>query len=144
MRGVPNGKETRTICWDCSNACGACSWSKDFTPVEGWEIEEIMHKDGTGGCAVIKCPQFVKEDRENRKLDLDEQGCLRMVERLMEITREDYMDGETKTEAEIERFLRGHGAARVHRLENPEAVIRMLKKAKIEYRKKRAQSLMVK
>lgn len=25
-----------TLCWSCKNACGGCSWSKSFAPVEGW------------------------------------------------------------------------------------------------------------
>lgn len=32
-------KETRKhsqLCWNCEKACGKCSWSKNFTPVPGW------------------------------------------------------------------------------------------------------------
>ena len=28
---------TETICWGCSKACGHCSWSKEFKPVDGWD-----------------------------------------------------------------------------------------------------------
>lgn len=24
-------------CWSCKNCLGGCSWSKDGTPVEGWQ-----------------------------------------------------------------------------------------------------------
>lgn len=27
------------LCWYCDKAGGLCSWSKDFTPVEGWDAE---------------------------------------------------------------------------------------------------------
>lgn len=30
-------KEQETLCWCCEKACGCCSWSHDFTPVEGWD-----------------------------------------------------------------------------------------------------------
>ena len=26
-----------TLCWKCERACGGCSWSADFVPVDGWE-----------------------------------------------------------------------------------------------------------
>ncbi len=27
-----------TLCWDCKNATGGCSWSKKLVPVAGWEV----------------------------------------------------------------------------------------------------------
>lgn len=33
-----------TLCWTCQNACGGCSWSKSFTPVEGWDAKPTKHK----------------------------------------------------------------------------------------------------
>lgn len=29
-------KKHSTICWNCKKACGGCSWSRDFVPVDGW------------------------------------------------------------------------------------------------------------
>ena len=26
-----------TLCWSCEKASGGCSWSKNFTPVDGWK-----------------------------------------------------------------------------------------------------------
>ena len=59
----------QNICWDCQNAVGRCSWSRDFTPVEGWdavnvpyqpwETQYVKHRD----TYIIKgCPQFVKDE----------------------------------------------------------------------------------
>ena len=28
-----------TLCWSCDNACGGCSWSQEFRPIEGWDAE---------------------------------------------------------------------------------------------------------
>ena len=27
------------LCWACQKACGDCSWSSCFQPVEGWTAE---------------------------------------------------------------------------------------------------------
>ena len=134
-----------TICWDCVNACrSGCSWSENFTPVEGWEAEHIVdEKKGTDTYRVIRCPQFAKESRANRNRNLDEEGCIRMVEQLMKLTREDYIK-DPKLQPEIERFLRGKGASRVHRIADPEKVIRKLKKAALAYKKRKAQQALVK
>lgn len=51
-----------TLCWRCGNACAKCSWSKDFTPVEGWVAIPTKVKDSHEGTIdsflVLKCPQF--------------------------------------------------------------------------------------
>lgn len=56
-----------TLCWDCKNALGGCSWSQRFDPVDGWEaivtkpavyLSEAMQK--IPDYCVIKCPEFKK------------------------------------------------------------------------------------
>ena len=51
-----------TLCWNCSNAYGQCSWSKDFTPVEGWNAERKDVKVTVQGYVtsyiVFECPLF--------------------------------------------------------------------------------------
>ena len=53
-----------TLCWKCQKACGGCSWSKDFTPVENWnavptKIKAYGTGDGTiDSYRVIECPEF--------------------------------------------------------------------------------------
>ena len=73
----------------------------------------------------------MKDTRQ--RTELDTEACVTMIEKLLEITREDYIKGGEKTEEEIERFLRGHGASKVHRIVNPEAVIAMLKEDKKKF-----------
>ena len=57
----------QTLCWDCANALGGCSWSEypTQTPVEGWEAErrDIHNKQGEDieSYIVIKCPQFIRD-----------------------------------------------------------------------------------
>lgn len=58
-----------TLCWKCANACGGCSWSADFIPVDGWNaIPTIISANhGCGLYADIEsyivksCPRF-KDD----------------------------------------------------------------------------------
>lgn len=54
---------TTTICWDCKNATGGCSWSKYLTPVKGWKadlIEETQSKPYTT-YSVNECPKFIRD-----------------------------------------------------------------------------------
>lgn len=57
-----------TLCWNCEKACGRCSWSKNFTPVEGWKAVPTKIACGYkyGGVKphivdsfdVYECPEF--------------------------------------------------------------------------------------
>ena len=51
------------LCWDCKKACGGCSWSSCFKPVDGWDAEESIVKDNSGDIIsykVKKCPEFIR------------------------------------------------------------------------------------
>lgn len=71
-RGYKDGKDQ--LCWYCEKAGGLCSWSKDFTPVEGWEAEpdvlRIREKEnGVVQTYYIKaCPEYepLKTLRESK------------------------------------------------------------------------------
>lgn len=58
---------TDTLCWDCQNACGGCSWSEDFIPVKGWKAKPTKLKGygdtHTDSFHVIKCPKYIKDKR---------------------------------------------------------------------------------
>jgi hypothetical protein len=50
-------------CWTCRNACGGCSWSRDFQPVEGWKAEETYLAANRGheeSYHVYDCPAYVR------------------------------------------------------------------------------------
>lgn len=60
-------KNESTICWDCKKATGFCSWSEDFTPVEGWKatptrVKISNRQNGedifTDSFIVHECPLF--------------------------------------------------------------------------------------
>ena len=71
-----------TLCWICQKAGGNCSWSKDFTPVEGWNAKptKISCAESPTGYIesyrVKECPEFelletVKYDEKERRKWLD-------------------------------------------------------------------------
>lgn len=59
----------QTLCWDCTNATGACSWSANFTPVKGWDAERIVKPEGVT-YQVNACPLFDRDPvtAEERKI----------------------------------------------------------------------------
>jgi len=53
-------------CWTCQNACGGCSWSRSFKPVEGWTAEKtFLQSNGeyAESYKIIKCPEYIKDKR---------------------------------------------------------------------------------
>jgi hypothetical protein len=56
--------KNENICFNCKKACGECSWSLNFTPVEGWtatpsvvndlgELKNTYH--------ITSCPEFTSD-----------------------------------------------------------------------------------
>lgn len=56
-----------TLCWDCENALGGCSWSDHWKhePVKGWTAvrRDLRIKEGgeVESYRVIQCPEFVRD-----------------------------------------------------------------------------------
>jgi len=62
---------TETLCWYCQNACGNCSWSKYFQPVNGWLAKpRIIYYSSEDkkidSFLVIKCPLFISDSKYSR------------------------------------------------------------------------------
>lgn len=60
-----------TLCWDCANATGSCTWSRLLEPVEGWTAIKVKGKPyklnpeiNTDTYIVQACPEFIR-DAEN-------------------------------------------------------------------------------
>lgn len=55
----------QTICWDCSKACGGCSWSDHFAPVNGWVAiprKVYASNDGMASSFIVReCPMFDRD-----------------------------------------------------------------------------------
>lgn len=73
--GVFNEKVT--ICWNCANACGGCSWSKRLKEVEGWEATptKVYQKKGEyiDSYIVHKCPLFKKDENSYAEIKTQEE-----------------------------------------------------------------------
>lgn len=65
-----NSPRKATLCWNCQNACGKCSWSKDFTPVKGWKAKKTKIRFGNSydeSYHVTKCPEYKKDERKKKQ-----------------------------------------------------------------------------
>ena len=66
-----SGVKKSSLCLDCKNCVGLCSWSHHLQPVEGWEAEETtVRSNGTfnKGYRVISCPEFEKEPERDVRI----------------------------------------------------------------------------
>ena len=128
----------RTICWECEKTCGGCSWSREFKPVDGWEAVETTDCTGDKSFLVRKCPEFVRENREKRRdaQAMDTDGCMALIEKMLDVARDDYICGDEDTQHQIERFIRGKGASKIHMISEPDQVIRKLRIEADEHKKR--------
>ena len=137
-------KKDKTICWECANACSAdCEWANELKPVPGWDAEPTVSTAGAESFLVRSCPKFVKDKPDQRRGELNTGGCLAMIEKLMEVTRDDYITGTPSMQLRIEKFLRGKGASKVHMIDNPEDVIKNLKRASGEYKREQEREVIL-
>lgn len=51
-------KVEESICWNCVNACGKCSWSSELKPVDKWKATKTKWS-----YMVKKCPMFEEDKR---------------------------------------------------------------------------------
>ena len=54
------------LCWSCKNACGGCSWSREFKPIKGWNATptKLLGDDRyIDSFKIVECPEYIK-DRE--------------------------------------------------------------------------------
>ena len=76
-----------TLCWQCAQECGGCSWSSlAHKPVDGWAAERrdiyIRNKpDPLESYIVESCPEYVPDGREH---DAPKQDVLPLPESMVE------------------------------------------------------------
>ena len=60
-----DGKVTPfTLCWDCANASGGCSWADELQPVEGWQAYPCVANSRYlpyDSFIVLTCPLFERD-----------------------------------------------------------------------------------
>lgn len=110
-----------SLCFDCANACGGCSWSEldpktmrpRFVPVEGWDaiyIDRDFFRAGNGSYEVLSCPQF-KPDPPRKPIELPtlkKKGATEEDQRLLllAIEADKSEKRESKNKAEWQRAMR--------------------------------------
>ena len=59
-----NHQFKKQLCFECARAAGFCSWSRNLTPVEGWDAEPSNLGNSTG-CSyrVEGCPLYIKDGK---------------------------------------------------------------------------------
>ena len=50
-----------SLCWQCQNYAGGCSWSRHFIPVKGWVAVPVENGNSSPSYRVKKCPEFIKD-----------------------------------------------------------------------------------
>ena len=60
----PENNRHMQLCYSCKKACGGCSWSKKFEPVEGWTAVPTIIRNGfrnhqdTQSYKITACPEY--------------------------------------------------------------------------------------
>lgn len=72
-----------TICWNCCKATGNCSWSKNFTPIDGWKAKKTILNLGYSAYSgrpkkavsyiVKQCPEFEPDDPRTQACIVEEE-----------------------------------------------------------------------
>ena len=97
-----SGPIRETRCIHCANATNrGCSWSDTFDPVDGWKATRTLNS-----FVVHECPEYVSDRYMCRDPEgLDTEGCINLVEAIMRLMKEDYMDM-PEARRQIEAFIR--------------------------------------
>lgn len=83
----------QSLCCACANACGktACSWAKEFKPVEGWVAEPTVLSPNQpyaeDSYDVVFCPQYV---RGHGEVDFDDGDARRLAIEILAQAVEDW------------------------------------------------------
>ena len=131
----PYAPKEDTICYTCHKACtGECSWSDRLEPVPGWKVTQ---EEGMMSLTVNECPEYQKDIWKRDRVDhFDNGGCIRLLEAVAKVMRQDYVSGRSgdirknrqQTRAEIEKFLRSKRGQGMLMISDPEEWIQELRR----------------
>lgn len=121
-RGAQKMIVEETLCWKCNKAfTKECSWSKEFIPVDGWEINNKNE-------FVINCPEFEEYQRLEK---LSNVGYDVISAQIIKRAMLDYLNGGKIEEQSIEKWIRSSNFEILSDL-NPETLIKLMRKQKEE------------
>lgn len=102
-------KPAESLCVSCGNFASGCSWSRDFTPVEGWKaIPNTSVLMGGRTYDVKECPEFVP-DSDDLPNDIYDAGVENLVMAIIRAAIVDYINalnyGNSKMRKEVEEWV---------------------------------------
>ena len=94
--------QRKTLCEQCGKACDSrCSFSSDLEPVEGWTADyapvKVTYSSGNqikyvDSYIVYYCPEYENDHGQVGTSDIDPNGMVSLLEAVLELTRQDYID----------------------------------------------------
>ncbi len=69
LASLKNGGYTPSLCQDCKNSVGLCSWSAHLIPVTGWTAEKTTlsgYKKRYNSYQVTDCPKFELDETKRK------------------------------------------------------------------------------
>lgn len=82
---MPANENGWSLCAECNNAIGGCSWSESFEPVKGWKAKRV---DDT--YSIIECPLYVPDNGEPIKPH-DDDAVRGLINAVVEMAVRDYI-----------------------------------------------------
>lgn len=127
---MPRVESPAQLCWNCANACGGCSWSARFEPVEGWTATpKIIRRNAHGPIQVdtyciTKCPEF-KPDSGKVMADISDEAIRVLSKRVLIQAGRDYADDNDEMKR-LKNIPRSEGTEK--QINATKADIRMIEK----------------
>lgn len=88
-----------SLCFKCGNCVDGCSWSRTFTPVDGWKAEpNYINSDEAESYHVIECPQY-KLDATRNIEKIHEDGFKPLLYAMLNSMVRDYANAYIKLQA---------------------------------------------
>ena len=88
-----------SLCFKCGNCVDGCSWSRTFTPVDGWKAEpNYINSDEAESYHVVECPQY-KPDAARNIEKIHEDGFKPLLYAMLNSMVRDYANAYIKLQA---------------------------------------------
>ena len=139
-------KYRKGTCFLCAKACGLCSWSYDYEPIEGWDASPYYDRSDRLWSYDIKyCPEYAPDWQRRKSTDeMDTNGAVLLIEAIARCAREDYLLSGAQGRKAIEHFFISDYGKALLGLSNPEGAVRMLRKLAQKRDKMKANKKLIK
>jgi len=148
---MPRGENPRIqyrqgTCFLCAKACGLCSWSYDYEPIEGWVADAYYDRSDRLWSYDIKyCPEYEPDWQRRKSTDeMDTNGAVLLIEAIARCAREDYLRFTPQGRKSIEHFFLSDYGKALLGLSNPEGAVDMLRKLARQHDRAKASRKMIK